>query len=100
MSEVTIKRSETENKGQFELIKNNKQIGLMTYSKAGTKQIIINHTEVDQSERANGYAKDLVLAGIKHARDNNLSIIPLCPYAKKVIHGNPEYHDVLRNGKA
>lgn len=96
MSEITINRTETETKGQFELLKNDVRIGLMTYSKIGPKSIIINHTEVDHSQRANGYAKDLVLEGIKFARENSIKIIPLCPYAKKVITGNPEYHDVLR----
>jgi len=37
----------------------------------------------------------MVAAGVKYARENNLKIIPLCSFAKKIIDKTPDFRDVL-----
>ncbi|MBE2274618.1 MAG: N-acetyltransferase, partial [Flavobacteriales bacterium] len=37
----------------------------------------------------------LVKAGVEYAREKNVKVIPLCPFAKKVIAKIPEFQDVL-----
>lgn len=72
-----------------------REIALMTYSKAGADKIIIDHTEVDASLKGKGVGKDLVAEGVKFARENNLKIIPLCPFAKAEFEKHDDYADVL-----
>ena len=67
----------------------------MTYSKAGESKIIIDHTEVDALLKGEGIGKDLVKAGVDFARQNNLKIIPLCPFAKAEFEKHAEFADVL-----
>jgi Predicted acetyltransferase len=69
--------------------------GLMTYSWAGDDKFIIDHTEVDEAYGGKGLGKDLVKAGVEYAREKNVKVIPLCPFAKKVIAKTPEFQDVL-----
>jgi len=68
------------------------------YSKLGNTQIIIDHTEVSDDMRGQDLGKALVEAGVEYARERELKIIPLCPFAKSVIEKDPDLQDVLRNG--
>ena len=92
---MEIKRTENRNQGEFYIEENGKQIALMTYKKSGENEITIDHTEVDESLQGNGVGKDIVEAGVKYARENDLKIVPSCPFAKKVINEKPEFQDVL-----
>ncbi len=92
---MKINREESEGKGKFFIEENGKQIALMTYKKSGEDKIVIDHTEVDESLQGEGIGNDLVEAGVKFARQNNLKIVPVCRFAKKVIDETPEFQDVL-----
>ncbi|HMU06696.1 MAG TPA: GNAT family N-acetyltransferase [Kaistella sp.] len=92
---VEIKHTNNESKGVFELYYDGKKAGLMTYSWAGDDKFIIDHTEVDEEYGGKGLGKDLVKAGVEYAREKNVKVIPLCPFAKKVIAKTPEFQDVL-----
>ena len=92
---MEIQREEAENKGKFFIEENGKQLALMTYKKSGADKIVIDHTEVDESLQGEGIGNDLVEAGVKFARENDLKIVATCPFAKKVIDETPEFQDVL-----
>ncbi len=92
---MEINREESKGKGKFFIEENGKQLALMTYKKSGEDKIVIDHTEVDESLQGEGVGNDLVEAGVKFARENNLKIVPTCPFAKKVIDKMPEFQDVL-----
>ena len=92
---VEIKHTNNESKGVFELYYDGKKAGLMTYSWAGDDKFIIDHTEVDEAYGGKGLGKDLVKAGVEYAREKNVKVIPLCPFAKKVIAKIHEFQDVL-----
>jgi len=94
---MEIQRKETENKGKFYIEENGKQIALMTYKKSGAGKIVIDHTEVDESLQGEGIGNDLVEAGVKFARENDLKIVATCPFAKKVIDETPEFQEFLAN---
>lgn len=74
----------------------NKEIGEMTWSDAGEKIMIIDHTFVDPEYRGRQLAEQLVAKGVEKARREDKKIIPLCPFAKKEFDAKPEYGDVLR----
>jgi predicted GNAT family acetyltransferase len=82
-------------KGHFYISVNGKQAGLMTFVFAGKDKIIIDHTEVDPEYNGKGYGKKMVAKAVEYAREKNLKIIPLCPFAKKVFDKTPDFSDVL-----
>ncbi|HET8866130.1 MAG TPA: GNAT family N-acetyltransferase [Gracilimonas sp.] len=92
---MQIQHKTTETKGAFFIEKDGKRIAEMTYSKAGKTKIIIDHTEVSDEGRGKGYGKQLVKEGVEFARENDLKIMPLCPFAKAIIQKTPEFQDVL-----
>lgn len=92
---ATIKQEDDGKKGRFIILENNEIAGEMTYTWAGKEKFIIDHTNVDEKFSGKGFAKKLVLAGIDHARKNNLKIIPLCPYVKRVFDKDKNLGDVL-----
>ncbi len=70
------------------------QAGLMTYSWAGADKFIIDHTEVNPDFGGQGVGKKMVMEAVDFARNNNLKIIPLCPFAKSVFDKVAEIQDV------
>ena len=67
----------------------------MTFVFAGNDKIIIDHTEVNEGNNGKGYGKKMVSKAVEYAREKNIKIIPLCPFAKKVFDKTPEFRDVL-----
>ena len=55
----------------------------------------ITHTGVRPEFEGQGIARRLVECVIEEARANQVKILPLCPYAKKMMVGKEEYQDVL-----
>ncbi|MBD3615544.1 MAG: N-acetyltransferase [Gracilimonas sp.] len=92
---MEIQHETTETKGVFFIEKDGKRIAEMTYSKAGETKIIIDHTEVSDEGRGKGYGKQLVQHGVEFARENDLKIVPLCPFANAIIQKTPQFQDVL-----
>ncbi|MEL6245747.1 MAG: GNAT family N-acetyltransferase [Pseudomonadota bacterium] len=68
----------------------------MTYSRAGTNRIIIDHTGVPDALRGRGVGLVLVEAAVKDARAEGFKIIPLCPFAKATLEKHPEWADVVQ----
>lgn len=63
---------------------------------AGGDKIIIEHTEVNESHEGKGLGKILVLAVIDYIKENNLKVIPLCPYANAFFKKNYDtYKDLI-----
>jgi len=82
-------------KGYFYVSVDEKQEGKMTFVFAGNDKIIIDHTELNPGNNGKGYGKKMVAKAVEYAREKNIKIIPLCPFAKKVFDKTPEFRDVL-----
>jgi len=67
----------------------------MTFSKAGTTRLIIDHTGVPKELAGRGVGVELVRRAVEDARAAGIKIIPLCPFAKAQIEKHPEWQDVL-----
>lgn len=93
---MEIKHQSKETKGAFEAFIDDKKAGAITYSKAGTDTIIIDHTEVNPDFRGQDVGKKLVQASVDFARERHLKIIPLCPFAKRVFEKQIDIQDVLK----
>jgi uncharacterized protein len=93
--EFEVEHSETDSKGSYYIKAEGSKIAEMTYSKAGTDRIIIDHTEVDPAFKGNGLGELMVRKSVEDARIKGISIVPLCPFARAVFNKNDELKDVL-----
>jgi len=85
-----------QDKGQFYIGDNPADpLAEITYVEAGEKKIIIDHTFVSDELRGQKIGDKLVARAVQFARDNNKTVIPLCPFAKAQFDKHPEYQDVL-----
>jgi predicted GNAT family acetyltransferase len=82
-------------KGYFRAVDNEIEAGRMTYTWAGIDKFIIDHTEVNPGFAGQSVGKKLVMAAVEYARENNLKILPLCPFAKSVFDRTKEIQDLL-----
>lgn len=82
-------------KGHFKAIELKIRAGFMTYTWAGTDRFIIDHTEVNSDFKGRGIGKLMLLKAVDFAREKQVNIIPLCPFAKSVFDKMPELRDVL-----
>jgi len=92
---TTINKEDNGKKGKFTIYEDEETAGEMTYTWAGEKRFIIDHTIVDDKFRGKDYGKQLVMKAVEFAREQNLKILPLCPYAKRVLESDENLQDVL-----
>lgn len=71
--------------------------GEMAYTWAGEGMFIIDHTDVSEDYRGQGIGRQLLDKVVEFAREKNLKIVSLYPYAKSVFDKDPSIADVLRN---
>jgi predicted GNAT family acetyltransferase len=67
----------------------------ITFVPTSDSSITINHTFVSDELRGQGMGEQLVKKVAEYARTEHKTIIPECPFAKKVLESNSDYQDVL-----
>lgn len=60
----------------------------------GATKMIVDHTYVSDELRGQRVGEELVRALVEYAREQELKVIPLCPFTKLQFERHPEYHDV------
>ncbi|MDM1555905.1 MULTISPECIES: GNAT family N-acetyltransferase [Chryseobacterium] len=81
-------------KGEIQLFSDDKKAGKMDISVIG-KKLTVYHTEVDPEFEGKGFAKILLERLVSYARENDLKILPLCPFVHAQFKRHPEeYNDV------
>ncbi|MFD0764550.1 GNAT family N-acetyltransferase [Mucilaginibacter lutimaris] len=79
---------------EVRLFSDNVQVGKMNLALTGGR-LAVFHTEVDPEFEGRGFAKLLLERLVRYARENDLKIIPLCPYVNAQFTRHPaEYDDV------
>jgi len=73
------------------------QTAFSKYLRAGSK-IVVEHTEVPVNLEGQGVASRIVRAALDFARDEKLSVIPLCPFTAAFIRRHPEFQDLVEEG--
>lgn len=91
---VRIQHEQGDRKGRFVIYEDDKFAGEMTYVWAGNSKLIIDHTGVEGAFGGKGYGKQMVLEAVEFARQNNVKILPLCPFAKAEFEKNESIQDV------
>ncbi len=93
MSEV-VEREDGVSKGRYRIVIDGAEAE-MTYSRAGQRLIIIDHTDIPAVLRGRKIGEQLVRQAVEDARREGIRIIPLCPFAKAQIERHLEWQDVL-----
>lgn len=88
----------THNRGEVQLFSDDQKVGKMDISVIGQK-LTVYHTEVNPEYEGKGFAKILLERLVSYARENDLKIVPLCPYVFAQFKRHPEeYNDLwLKN---
>lgn len=92
---MEIVQENNEKNGVFKAIESGVEAGNMTYVWAGENKIIIDHTGVKEEFNGKGVGKKLLMAAVNFAREKNIKIMPLCPFAKASFEKNSEIRNVL-----
>lgn len=93
--EILLK--EQDSKGFAMALENEKRAGVMTYSIAGEELIIIDHTEVEPEHSGKSIGKQMLYKIVEMAREKNIKIIPLCPFAAAMFKKAGDIQDVLKS---
>lgn len=93
---MKIKLIEDQTKGYAIAIENEVTAGKMTYSIPGKDFIIIDHTEVDPAFKGKAVGKQLLYKIVEMAREKNIKILPLCPFANALFKKLEDIQDVLK----
>jgi predicted GNAT family acetyltransferase len=67
----------------------------LDYRRVGD-QIIFTHTGVPAALEGRGIGSALAKTGLKYAQDNQLEVVPLCPFVKGYIERKPEYQSLVK----
>ena len=94
MEEFDIRKEDGPTGGRYVVVVDGYEAE-MTYSKAGTSRIIIDHTGVPKELGGRGVGVALVRRAVEEARATGIRIIPLCPFAKAQIEKHKEWQDIL-----
>ena len=91
---IKIEREDNGLKGRFVLYEKDVFAGEMTYVWAGGAKFIIDHTHVEENFSGREFGEQMVTKAVEYARNNNVTILPLCPFAKSVFDKNRKLDDV------
>ncbi|GKQ42179.1 N-acetyltransferase [Companilactobacillus sp. RD055328] len=81
---------------RFYIEDNSELIGEIKFTPINDSKIIsIDHTFVKETHRNQGLARIMLNQMIKYATDNDLKIIPICPYAKSQFAKDTSIRGVL-----
>jgi len=81
---------------QFEIDVDGKLAFIEYYTK--DSKLFLTHTEVPEALRGQGAAANLVDSTLKYARENGLTVVPLCSYVAYYVNNHPEWASVLSEG--
>lgn len=91
---INIKQEDNKSKGRFVIYEDDIFAGEMTYTWAGDNKFIIDHTYIEVAFGGRGFGKKLVMKAVEFAREPEVKILPLCPFAKNVFDKNKDIQDV------
>ncbi len=60
-------------------------------------EITFTHTEVPESLSGKGIANQLAVVALNYARDNGMTVVPLCPFIATYIKRHSEYQSLVRS---
>jgi predicted GNAT family acetyltransferase len=93
--EERIEHEERDHRGAFFLERDGQRVAELTYSRASSNLVIIDHTEVAPSLGGQGVGRRLLDEAVRRARDTDTRIRATCPFASAQFARDPSIRDVL-----
>jgi predicted GNAT family acetyltransferase len=87
---------ENNGKGAFFVEEAGKRLAEMVVSISGSN-LTVYHTEVSESLKGKGVSTQLLETMVQYVRDNNLKVIPLCPYVNVQFRRHRDKYDDIWN---
>ncbi len=81
---------------RFEIPLREDVLAIVEYRQVRRKLVIL-HTEVPDGYEGKGLASRLTRTILGYAREQQLTVVPYCPYARAFINRHPEYQDLLKS---
>ena len=95
MNDIELK-FESNQRGAFVIEENNERIAEMAFGRQDNN-LIIYHTEVNDKLKGQGTAGHLLERMVNFAREENLQVVPLCPYVLAQFKRHPERYEDIWN---
>ena len=92
---MQIEHKKVGSKTLFYIAGTKEPLAKMVYTMPSPDKMIIEHTEVSEELKGQNVGFQLVKTAVELAREQNIKIIPLCPFANSVFKRKPEFADVL-----
>ena len=71
-------------------------VAVLTYRMADDdKKIIFTHTGVPPALSGRGIASKMAIQALTYAREEELGVVPICPFVSSYISRHPEYQDLV-----
>lgn len=93
---MEVKIKENTEKKRFEAEVENR-IALIEYIRAEDK-MYLTHTEVPTELEGKGIASSMARQVLQRIKDENLKLVPLCPFIASYIKRHPEWKEILAKG--
>ncbi|GAB3885175.1 GNAT family N-acetyltransferase [Spirosoma agri] len=92
LTEATVKNNT--HRTRFELETEGK-LSIVVYQNVDDETLALTHTEVDPSLEGKGVGSHLVEGVLTYVEQNNLKIVPLCPFISVYIKRHPDWNRVV-----
>lgn len=86
-------------RNRFELEIEN-QIAFIEFDKIEPNVLDMTHTEVPEELSGKGIGSKLAKSALQYSKDNNLKVIPSCPFIKTYIDKHSEWQPLLAKPRA
>ena len=93
--DIPIEHRESDGRGAFFLERDDARLAELTYSRAGDKLVIVDHTFVDEQLRGLGVARRLLDSTVAWARSTGTRVRATCPYALREFQTDASIRDVF-----
>jgi predicted GNAT family acetyltransferase len=80
--------------GRFEILVDGQVAGFAEYQRNGSTVLFV-HTEIDPRFEGCGLGSTLARGALGAARDQQSSVLPLCPFIRDYIQRHPDYLDLV-----
>ncbi|PWT74997.1 MAG: GNAT family N-acetyltransferase [Bacteroidetes bacterium] len=92
---MVIQHKQVDKKGLFYVGQEGAIAAELAYSINHAGNMVIEHTEVDESLKGKHVGHELVETAVNYARNQGIKIIPICPFARSLFLKKKEWEDVL-----
>lgn len=94
LDNVSIINNAVENRFEAKV---DEHLAVIDYYRKGDA-IVYTHTGVPDALSGQGLASKMARTALDYAREENLTVIPECPFVRAYIRRHPEYLDLVKSG--